>query len=226
MGGSAKPRRRRAAAPALHYDRQPGRPGSSGQTLREKLREFGFGCLVLLCMAGVGVALVTVNMLWGDDTWQWAAESWPGGAYGFAAAVGACGPCLVLLLIISLSHMDRESWRTHTARTLAHTVLSVTSATALVPYVCLIFNSQDNGKWGRGRGTSPSWVYAHYPWLWAVGLLSTVATITALIRIFIALHRRRSPLGGNNRPSSTGTELTGTDIGQCKGLLRVAALVA
>jgi hypothetical protein len=94
-------------------------------------------------------------------------------------------------LIISLSHVDRESWRTHTARTLAHTVLSVTSATALVPYVGLIFTSQDNGKWGRGRDTAPSWVYAHYPWLWAVGLLSTVATITALIRIFIALNRRR-----------------------------------
>jgi hypothetical protein len=200
MGGSAKPRRRKAAAPALRYDRQPGKPGSSGKKLKN-MREFGFGCLVFLCMAGVGVALVAVNLLWGDDAWQWAAESWPGGAYGFAAVVGACGPCLVLLLIISLSHMDRESWRTHTVRTLAHAVLSVTSATALVPYVCLIFNSQDNGKWGRGRGTSPSWVYAHYPWLWAVGLLSTVATVTALVWTFITLNRRR----GLGRPSEVPT---------------------
>ncbi|MEU0384487.1 hypothetical protein [Streptomyces chartreusis] len=34
-------------------------------------------------------------------------------------------------------------------------------------------------------------MFSNYPWLWAVGLLSTTATITALIWVLMVNNRRR-----------------------------------
>ncbi|MDG9708057.1 hypothetical protein [Streptomyces sp. DH10] len=192
MGGTAKPRRRKAAAPSLQYERHAGKRRTGGKDTREK-GEFVFGCLVFLCITGGIVLLAVVDMLWGDDTWQWAAEAWPGGAYAFAACLGVLAPCLVFLSVWSLSSMKWKSWKAHPARTLVRTGLGVTSAAALVPYVSLVFNAQDTGKWGRGRDTAPSWVFSTYPWLWAVGLLSTIVTITALVRAAFVINDRRRP---------------------------------
>ncbi|MET9682042.1 hypothetical protein [Streptomyces coeruleorubidus] len=89
--------------------------------------------------------------------------------------------------------MKWKSWKAHPARTLVRTGLGVTSAAALVPYVSLVFNAQDTGEWGRGRDTAPSWVFSNYPWLWAVGLLSTIVTITALVRAAFVINDRRRP---------------------------------
>ncbi|GAA1433589.1 hypothetical protein GCM10009601_56440 [Streptomyces thermospinosisporus] len=183
MGSSAKPRRRRAAAPALQYDRQRGRPGLA--EVKGKKRESVFGCLVFLLLAGLMVLMATLDMLYGDDVWQWAAESWPGGAYGFAVLVGILGPCLAVLAVYSLSRMHWKTWKQHRARTLTHTALGTASTAALLPYVILVFNAQDSGKWGKGEPTPPSWVFSRYPWLWAVGLLSSLATLALLIRYFL-----------------------------------------
>jgi hypothetical protein len=192
VGGTAKPRRRKAAAPSLQYERATGKRGASGKNAQTK-GEFVFGCFGFLCIAGGVVLLAVVDMLWGDDTWQWAAEAWPGGAYVFAACLGALAPCLVLLSVWSLSSMKWKSWKAHPARTLVRTGLGITSAAALVPYVSLVFNAQDTGKWGRGRDTAPSWVFRNYPWLWAVGLLATIVTITALVRAAFIINDRRRP---------------------------------
>ncbi|CAM5270801.1 hypothetical protein GCM10010266_49560 [Streptomyces griseomycini] len=156
------------------------------------------GCLVGLGCAGLMVLAATLDWLWGDDAWQWAAASWPGGAYAFAVCIGVIGPCLAALSVFSLSHMGWKSWRKHPARTLTHTAVGVASTVALMPLGSLITNAQNSGGWARSRTSSPTWVFSHYPWLWAVGLASTVVSAILLIRVVVAYHRlrRRSPAPG------------------------------
>jgi hypothetical protein len=188
VGGSAKPRRRKAASSALQYEHQPGRRSSGNKP--EKKSEYAFGCLISLGIAAVLILFALIDTLWGDGTWKWAAESWPGGAYSFAVFLGALAPCVAMLLVRSLSCMD---WKSHKARAFGRTSLAVACGALLVPYVSLVFNSQDTGKWGRGPSTSPSWVFSNYPWLWAVGLFSTIATFTLLVWVLIARSRLRRP---------------------------------
>jgi hypothetical protein len=192
MGSSAKPRRRRAAAPVLQYERHRGRPNSA-RTTENRRGQYTFGCLIALVITGALLVIATLDWLRGDDTWQWAAETWPGGAYAFAVCVGVIGPCLITLSLFSLSNVNLKSWKQHRTCSLTYMALGVVSTASLMPYVALVFNAQDTGKWGRGRSTPPSWVFGHYPWLWAVGLLSTVATVGLLIWFFIARSRRRDP---------------------------------
>jgi hypothetical protein len=194
VGGSAKPRRRKAASSALQYEHQPGRRSSGNKP--EKKGEYVFGCLIALGIAAVLILFALIDTLWGDGTWKWAAESWPGGAYSFAVFLGALAPCVATLLVRSLSRMD---WKSHRARALGRTILAVACGALLVPYVSLVFNAQDNGKWGRGPSTSPSWVFSNHPWLWAVGLLSTIATLTLLVLALIARNHHRDSISGTNR---------------------------
>lgn len=196
MGSSARPRRRRAAASALQYDRHRGGPRPAEE--RRRKSESVFGCLVFLLLAGLIVLLATLDMLYGDGVWQWAAGSWPGGAYGFAVLVGILGPCLAVLAVRSLSRMRWKTWKQHPARTLGHTALGTLSAAALFPYVILVFNAQDSGTWGKGEPTPPSWVFSHYPWLWAVGLLAGLVTLAVLVWCFLRrLHSSRDDSRGS-----------------------------
>lgn len=188
VGRSPQPKRRRVTASALACEEQTKRRPSG----KERDSEVSVpGCLIGLGGTGLFVLLATVDWLWGDDTWQWASEAWPGGAYGFAVWVGVCGPLVAALSVLCLSRMNWKSWREHTARTVANTVVGSASTTALVPYISLVFNAQDSGKLRQSAVTSPSWVFSNYPWLWAVGLLSTMATITALIWVLVVNNRRR-----------------------------------
>ncbi|MEU9785413.1 hypothetical protein AB0H92_31385 [Streptomyces phaeochromogenes] len=86
-----------------------------------------------------------------------------------------------------------KSWKAHKIRSFCCTLLTVVCGAALLQLVSLIFNAQDSGKWGRGRDTPPSWVFSNYPWLWAVGLVSTVATAALLIAVAMERHKRASP---------------------------------
>ncbi|MFF4748335.1 hypothetical protein ACWD5R_00430 [Streptomyces sp. NPDC002514] len=191
MAGSAKPKRRRAAASGLDYDPRPNRLSSCREKNRPK-GNFTFGLLMFLGVTGIIILFVTLDILWGDETWMWAAESLPGGAYGFSACVGICGPCLAALSIFSLIRLSQKSQRIHKGRTLVMAGLCIASTALLVPYIVLVFNAQNTGKWGRGNSTSPSWVFSNYPWLWAVGLLSTMVTIAGLIWVFVACNRRKT----------------------------------
>ncbi|MFJ2832685.1 hypothetical protein ACIPC1_34905 [Streptomyces sp. NPDC087263] len=150
-----------------------------------------FGFLMFLSLAAAIAFLVLADTFWGDDTWQWAADAWPGGAYGFAVFLGALVPIGVTLFGLSLARMDRKSWRAHKTRTFGRILLTVGCGTAMVQLVALVFNAQNTGKWGRGTSASPSWAFRNYPWLWAVGLASTLATAALLICLYVAYSRRR-----------------------------------
>ncbi|MGW3409040.1 hypothetical protein [Streptomyces sp. NPDC000888] len=198
MGGSTRPRRGKAAAASLRYETRPGkRPAREGE--RSGKGDKLFGCFVFLSLAAAFTFLVLADMFWGDGTWQWAADAWPGGAYGFAVFLGALLPSVVALFGLSLARMDRKSWKTHKARTFGCTFLTVGCGAAMLQLVALIFSAQDTGKWGRGTSTSPSWVFRNYPWLWAVGFASTIAVAALLICLYVAYSRRR----GGTRDGAT-----------------------
>ncbi|MFF5343588.1 hypothetical protein ACFY4H_23210 [Streptomyces althioticus] len=185
MGGSAKPRRRRAAAPALRYERSPGpRPTrrKSGDTL--------FGGLVLLGVVGCVVLFALLERELGDSTWRWAADR-PGGAYGFAGVLGVAGPLVAVLGVRSLMRMPWTTWRRQRGRALRIAGTAAAPAAALVFHALLVFDAQNSGRWGKGPDGPPSWVFRHYPWLWGVGLSATLLTCGALAYVALLRSRRR-----------------------------------
>lgn len=199
MAGSARPKRRRAAAPSLRYEHRPGKRSESkgkGSGKGDK----AFGCLVFISLSAVFVLLALSDMFWGDETWEWSADTWPGGAYGFAVFLGALVSCVATLFVLSASRTDWKSWKAHKARSFGCTLLAVMCGVAMLQLVSLIYNAQNTGKWGRGPDSSPSWVFSNYPWLWAVGLVSTIATAALLIALAVARHKRTSPAGDAGAP--------------------------
>ncbi|MFE7955323.1 hypothetical protein [Streptomyces sp. NPDC057413] len=191
MGEAAKRGRRKAAPASLRYERTP--RGRQAAGAAEKKSDTVLGCLAFLACAGVLVVWALLDHVWGDDAYRWASHHWPGGAYAFAACVGLAGPGLTVLACYCLATMRWKSWKQHPARTLTRTTCGLLSTTALVPYVVLVFNAQDTGAWGRGSSTRPSWVFSHYPWLWAVGLLASATTTVLLVcGVRLRLRLRRS----------------------------------
>ncbi|MGW7419751.1 hypothetical protein ACWGJB_06725 [Streptomyces sp. NPDC054813] len=182
MGGSAKPRRPRAAPAALRY-RQTGR--KAGRKKGDAL----FGCLGFLVVAGVTVLLALIDMVWGDGVWRWAARNWPGGAYAFAVCLGIAAPVLFALAVWSADGAGPTSWKTRPGRAAARTALALLAAGALVPFLSLAFNAVDDGK-GKHRTGPPSWVFSHYPWLWALGIASTLAAAVGVVWTLVLLIRR------------------------------------
>ncbi|MEU0966562.1 hypothetical protein ABZ357_14540 [Streptomyces sp. NPDC005917] len=188
MGGSAKPRRPKAAPAALRV---------RGAVKKKEKKDLDglFGCLMFLGIGG-GIVLVALGtMLWGDDTWRWAARNWPGGAYAFAMCLGVAAPLLVALFFRALDGVDRKAWKAHPARALGWTVLAVLAVAALLPFLSLAFNAMDSGKRKHGSVAS-SWVFAHYPWLWAVGIASTLASAVLVVWAAVLLVRRSDAAAG------------------------------
>ncbi|WP_328495775.1 hypothetical protein OHS59_25845 [Streptomyces sp. NBC_00414] len=201
MAGSAKPRRRRAAAPSLQYEHRPGSGsvrGDKGSGKGGKL----FGCLVFLAIATPIVLLSFMSEYWGDDTWKWAKDAWPGGTYGFAVFAGALVPCVLMLFVKALSALNRGSWKAHTTRSIGRTLLAVACGAVMLQLISLIFVAQDTGKWGRGPSGPPSWTFRTQPWLWAVGFAATVVTAALWITVDMVRSRRRTRTGHSSLASS------------------------
>ncbi|MFD3379737.1 MULTISPECIES: hypothetical protein [unclassified Streptomyces] len=186
----------------MRYEHRPGKRSGSGDKDKGSGKgDKAFGCLVLLSTLALFAFLVVSDMFWGDDTWKWSADRWPGGAYGFAMFLGALVPCVATLFVLTASRTDWKSWKSHKVRSFGFTLLAVVCGAAMLQLVSLIYNAQNTGKWGRGPDSSPSWVFSNYPWLWAVGLVSTVAMATLLIAVAVARDKRTSPATDAGAPA-------------------------
>lgn len=195
MGGSVQRRRRRAAASSLKYERTPAPKTSAAEGRRAGKREGALGCAFVVVVVAVIVLLALTDMWWGDRTWRWAAESWPGGAYSFAVALGALLPCAFALLGLSLAAVCRPATRRARPLLAAAGALGAPAmAAVLFCLTVLIFDAQDNGRGRHAASTPPSWVYAHRPWLWALGLATTlvVAALLGAVVTGVVLARRRT----------------------------------
>ncbi|MFJ9670792.1 hypothetical protein ACIRP5_08340 [Streptomyces sp. NPDC101221] len=122
--GSARPKRRRAAGPALRYEhRRDGRSSVRRSDSRRRGRGGPFGCLgaigALAAFLALLLPLVFVDMRWGHRVWGGLAPAWPGGGYGFGATLGALLPLTFAALVAPLTRMK---WRTSRPRSLAWAV--------------------------------------------------------------------------------------------------------
>ncbi|MFF0190081.1 hypothetical protein [Streptomyces sp. NPDC005244] len=201
MGGSARPKRRRAAGAALRYEHVRQRASAWSQAKEKASRgESWFGCLVMLVgMAGI-VGFALLGMAWGPVLWGRVAPAVPGGGYGFAAAVGALAPIGLAVVTTTLSRMK---WRTSALRSLGWAVASLPGVAGCLLWALVVFagfRPKHRSDWGsacHSRGEA-CWVHVEYPWAWAVGLLSTVLVSAALIAAAVRVTRRRE----RNRPPS------------------------
>ncbi|MFI8218013.1 hypothetical protein [Streptomyces sp. NPDC085932] len=212
-GGSAKPKRRRAAGAALRYEHRPGRP----QADEPSKRDWGcaWGCLVLPGFVVLLMPVVLFDMHWGHALWGDFAPAWPGGAYVFAGTVGASVPLVFLAWVAPLVRMD---WKKSKARSLAWAIASLPGLAAgylVTGVISATVRPKRRRDWDGDchREGGPCWVHVHYPWLWAVGLAACLAVIALLIGLFVGHVRRSSatapstaaPAGGPTPRSPSGT---------------------
>lgn len=146
-GGSAKPKRRKAAGSALRYDHRPGR--SHADEVEKRDRGCAWGCLVI---PGAFLLLLTPLLLfewyWGHELWGGLAPAWPGGAYAFAGTVGALIPLVFLAWAAPLTRMD---WKKSKPRSLAWATASLPGLVA--GYLIAGRSARPHGRNGAGTGT-------------------------------------------------------------------------
>ncbi|MFI0967410.1 hypothetical protein ACH4S8_39380 [Streptomyces sp. NPDC021080] len=147
--------------------------------------------MVIITAVLVGFALTVAT--WGVDLWGRVAPAAPGGGYGFAAFVGALLPVGLTVAIVSLA---RTEWKASPLRSLGWTIASLTGFAAAFVWavvVFAVFRPRYRRDWDghcHARG-NPCWVHVEYPYVWAVGLLSTVLVAAALITVLIRIANAR-----------------------------------
>ncbi|MEU3932779.1 hypothetical protein AB0E85_12190 [Streptomyces sp. NPDC029044] len=199
-GGSARPKRRKAAGAALRYEHRPGRPNAEGA----KKGDYGcaWGCLILPGFVALLMPLVLFDMYWGHELWGDFAPAWPGGAYAFAGTVGALVPLVFLAWVAPLYRMN---WKKSTPRSLAWAAASLPGLAAgylVAGVISTTVRPKRRRDWDADCYSQggPCWVHVHYPWLWAVGLAATLAAAALLITVLVKVSRRPAPA----EPSTSG----------------------
>lgn len=194
VSGSAKPKRRRAAAPALGYGGSGGgRPALPGRNWK-RTRAVGFACLVLLIALGIIVALVLGPLAWAGDLWHEVAPDWPGGGYGFAVTAGLLLPVSLPLFGIPLA---RVNWKRSRVRSLRWIALSLPGAAlaVLVSAVAMQTWHPTRRSSGSCSSTEYCWISGRYPYVSLVGLAATLVGSALLFTAYAAYDKRRRASG-------------------------------
>ncbi|MEW2807526.1 hypothetical protein AB0929_10475 [Streptomyces massasporeus] len=213
-GTSAKPKRRKAAGPALRYAHTPGRP-SSRSRVKTSVGNRLFGCMVLPGFVVLLIPLVLFDTYWSHELWGDFAPVWPGGAYGFVATVGALVPLIFLAWVFPLTRMN---WKKSKPRSLLWAVASLPGLTAgylVGGVISSTFRPKRRRNWDADCYSEggPCWVHVHYPWLWAVGLVATLAAAALLITLLVKLSRRAAPTPpSTSAPAAAPTPRSPTGI--------------
>jgi MFS family permease len=183
-GGSAKSGRRRAAPASLRYEHRRVRlPGP-------KKRDGGWflGCLgIFLTALAIIVPVALFTVTWGAEIWGDLADDWPGGGYGLAATVGALVPFAFAAFVAPLTRMN---WGRSKARSLAWACAclpGLLACQALGGVIAGVLRPKRRRDWDAecySEGHS-CWVHVHYPWVWLVGLLVTLAVGALLIAVLV-----------------------------------------
>lgn len=193
--GSAKPKRRKAAAAALRYEHRKGR--SAAPRKKERGASCLFALLVVLGFAAFLVPMVMMMSAYGRDIWGDLAPAWPGGGYAFAATVGALVPVALGSVIAALTRMN---WSESKARSLGWVAAALPGLAACWVFGIVIGSTTrpkhrrdwDAGCYARGGGC---WVHTHYPFVWAVGLVTTLAVGALLVALLVKLLKNKADSG-------------------------------
>ncbi|MFD5948885.1 hypothetical protein ACFWAZ_21855 [Streptomyces collinus] len=211
---SAKPKRRKAAGPALRYEHRPGRPLT--RRVKTSLGDRLFGCVVLPGFVALLMPLVLFDMYWGHELWGDFAPAWPGGAYAFAGTVGALVPLVFLAWVAPLFRMN---WKKSRPRSLAWAAASLPGLAAgylVAGVISTTVRPKRRHNWDADCYSQggPCWVHVHYPWLWVVGLVSTLTAAALLITVLVKLRRRAAPTGpSRSEPGAAPTPRSPTGTG-------------
>ncbi|MGX1561032.1 hypothetical protein [Streptomyces sp. NPDC055506] len=175
-----------------------------------------FGCLVLPGFVALITPLVFFDMYWSHDLWGHLAPAWPGGAYAFAATVGALVPLVFLVWVWPLTRMN---WKKSRARSLAWVAASLPGLAAgylVAGAIATTIRLKRRRNWDSDCYSQggPCWVHVHYPWLWIVGLVATLASAALLITLLVRLNRRSSPTApSTSEPEAAPTPRSPTGTG-------------
>ncbi|MFI5687679.1 hypothetical protein [Streptomyces sp. NPDC051636] len=193
-GGSAKPKRGRAAPAALRYEHR-GRRSAEERAKKRDWSGCGFFLLMILAAVALVVPLAMAEESWGGRVWGEVAPGWPGGAYVFAVTVGAVVP---LALAAFITPLTRMKWKASKVRSLAWAAAALPGFAACWLLSLVILETTrprrrrhwDSECYSRGHSC---WVHEHYPWIWAVGLLATLVTAALLIVALVKFTDRKAP---------------------------------
>ncbi|MFI9153647.1 hypothetical protein [Streptomyces sp. NPDC053367] len=178
-GGSAKPGRRKAAPASLRYERRRVR------LPRPKERDGGclFFCLMFLGALVIIVPVAVGAAAWGATVWGEVAAGWPGRGYGLAATVGALVPFALAALIAPLVRINWRRGRARSLGLLAAALPGLLACQALGAVISGVLRPKRRRNWDQVCYSEghPCWVHVHYPWVWLVGLLVTLAVGALLI---------------------------------------------
>jgi hypothetical protein len=211
---SAKPKRRKAAGPALRYEHRPGRP--LARRVKTSVGDRLFGCVVLPGFVVLLMPLVLFDMYWGHELWGDFAPAWPGGAYAFAGTVGALVPVVFFAWVAPLTRMN---WKRSKRRSLAWVAASLPGLAAcylVAGVIATTARPKRRRNWDADcyREGGPCWVHVHYPWLWVVGLVATLAAAALLITLLVRLSRRTPPTSpSTSEPADAPTPRSPTGTG-------------
>ncbi|CAL9523340.1 hypothetical protein [Streptomyces sp. enrichment culture] len=183
-GGSARPKRRKAAPASLRYEHRRVRlPGP-----KERDRGWILGCLgMLLSGLVIIVPVVMVEMTWGVELWGETADDWPGRGYGMAATVGALVPPAFAAFVAPLTRMN---WARSKVRSLAWACAALPgllACQALGGLISGVLRPKRRRDWDAecySEGHA-CWIHVHYPWVWLVGLLTTLAVGALLVAVLV-----------------------------------------
>ncbi|MFH8500290.1 hypothetical protein [Streptomyces coeruleorubidus] len=191
-GSSAKPKRKKAVGAALRYEHRPGRAAAE----QPKKRDWSClgGCAILVGFVALIMPLVLFDMYWGHDLWGGLAPAWPGGAYAFTASVGVLVPLVFLVWVWPLTRMN---WKKSKPRSLAWATASLPGLAAgylVAGVIGTTVRPKRRRDWDYDcyREGGPCWVHVHYPYLWVVGLVATLAAAALLITLFFKYGGRSS----------------------------------
>ncbi len=146
---------------------------------------------------------------WGRQVWGGLAPAWPGGGYGFAATVGATVPLAPAAMIAPLI---RIGWSRSKAGVLGWAAAALPGLAWCEANVFVIdasFRPKFRSDWDAScyaRGGS-CWVNVHYPFIWAVGLVTTL-TMSAVLVVLIVKYVAKddtADFGRDDVPSLAAT---------------------
>ncbi|MFF5005871.1 hypothetical protein ACFY3G_24010 [Streptomyces phaeochromogenes] len=189
-GGSAKPKRRKAATGGLQYEPVRGRVPVSSPDRRETrgprvswdsvLR----WALIVVLVAAIG-ALTFVERAWGD-----VAPAWPGGPYGLAATTGVLVPLAVAHLVVTLT---RVKWPQDRAGSLGWIGASLPGAALTALLLVVAFAAKKPKRLSGFRCYEEGGacrLQDEYPYIWGVGWGAVLVT-AAVLAGGRAVYRRR-----------------------------------
>ncbi|MEU5340972.1 hypothetical protein AB0H18_09070 [Streptomyces sp. NPDC020766] len=207
MSGSAKPKRRKAAASGLRYEPVRGRVPVSPPDGREvRGRKVSWGsvlrsAVIVVLVTAIG-ALTFVERAWGHAIWGDVAPAWPCGPYGLAATTGVLVPLAVAHLVVTLT---RVKWPQDKAGSLGWIGASLPGA-ALTALLLVVAFAAKKPKRLSGFGCYEEGgacrLQDEYPYIWGVGWGAVVVT-AAVLAGGRAVYRRRvaaAAVGPSARP--------------------------